>query len=85
MRGRCRCGTRSVQCVVTSPPYWACAITGQPDGPTPRAHAAPASATTLLALDFGDQELVVAEYPDGVVIVRIDDGTVLRMRRRDVR
>jgi len=45
--------------------------------PQPRVRPEPAAATTLLELDFGDQELIVAEYADGVVVVRIDDGTRL--------
>jgi hypothetical protein len=37
------------------------------------------------SLDFGDQELVGAEYADGVVIVRIDDGTRLVLDAEQLR
>lgn len=45
--------------------------------PAPREHPAPLEATTLLELAFGDQEFIVAEYRDGVVVLRIDDNPPL--------
>ncbi len=41
--------------------------------PAPRPRPAPVAPTVLLELDLGDQELVVAEYPDGVIVLRVDD------------
>ncbi len=53
--------------------------------PAPRERPAPLEATTLLELAFGDQELVVAEYRDGVIVVRIDDGTRLLLDAEQLR